>query len=255
MNIQTRSVSEGHTQARSASEGLGCGRASILFALVIATASLVSSSSASDRPTVLVVVGAEGTKEYGEQFREWAGRWQKAASQAQAEFTAIGPGQPSDKSDRDLFQEQLGKIAPTSSEALWLVLIGHGTYDGKTAKFGLRGPDFSPADLAAWLKPMERPLAIIDCTSSSGPFLNELSGPNRVIVTAARSGSEFNYARFGDFISSAIADPKADLDKDDQTSLLEAFLLAASGVREFYSSESRLATATLKRLVRRDMIA
>ena len=54
------------------------------------------------------------------------------------------------------------------------------------------------------------------------------------MVTAARSGSEFNYSRFGDYMSAAITDPKADLDKDEQTSLLEAFLLASSGVREFY---------------------
>src|SRR5439155_8202300 len=156
--------------------------------------------------------------------------------------SAIGLAEPGDKSDRDLLQEQLAKIAPASPEPLWLVLIGHGTYDGKTARFGLRGPAFTPADLAGRLKPFERPLAIIDCTSSSGPFVNDLSGPNRVVLTAARSGSEFNYARFGDYISSAITDPKADLDKDDQTSLLEAFLLASSGVREFYAGEGRLAT-------------
>src|SRR5439155_1654625 len=82
----------------------------------------------------------------------------------------------------------------------------------------------------------------IDCTSSSGPFLNDLSAPNRVVVTAARSGVEFNYARFGDFMSSAINDPKADLDKDEQVSLLEAFLMASSRVREFYAGEARLAT-------------
>ena len=125
---------------------------------------------------------------------------------------------------------------------MWLVLIGHGTYDGKTAKFNLRGSDVSPAELAAWLKPIERPLAVIDCTSSSGPFLNELSGAKRVVITAARSGSEFNYARFGDYISAAISDQEADLDKDDQTSLLEAFLKAAAGVKEFYAGEGRLAT-------------
>ncbi len=221
-------------------------RVRVYMFVAFSIALLISPSLASDRPAVLVVVGADGTKEYGQQFREWAARWEKAASAAQADFTAIGlseqlPDQAG-KSDRDLLQEQLGKIAPASPESLWLVLIGHGTYDGKTARFGLRGPDFTPTDLAAWLKPFERPLAIIDCTSSSGPFLNELSGPNRVCVTAARSGSEFNYARFGDYISSAITDSHADLDKDDQTSLLEAFLLASSGVREFYAAEGRLAT-------------
>ena len=197
---------------------------------------------AADRPAVLVVVGAEGAKEYAESFREWASRWEKAAQEAHADYLAIGLDEPNAKSDRDLLQERLTSHTEPSTEAIWLVLIGHGTYDGKTAKFGLRGPDVAPAELAAWLKPIQRPLAIIDCTSSSGPFLNELSAPNRVVITAARSGSEFNYSRFGDYISSAITDPQADLDKDDQTSLLEAFLRASSGVKEFYTSESRLAT-------------
>jgi hypothetical protein len=39
-----------------------------------------------------------------------------------------------------------------------------------------------------------------------------------------------------------IADPSADLDKDGQTSLLEAFLSASRQTAEFYSSASRLAT-------------
>jgi hypothetical protein len=197
---------------------------------------------ADDRPSVIVVVGAEGTKEYGEQFRQWAGRWEAAAKQAAADFAAIGLDDAGGKTDRDVLAERIAALASTSAEPVWLVLIGHGTFDGKTARFGLRGPDITPTELAAWLKPIERPLAILDCTSSSGPFLNELSGKNRVIVTAARSGFEYNYARFGDYLSSAITDPKADLDKDEQTSLLEAFLLAASGVKEFYVGEGRLVT-------------
>ena len=72
--------------------------------------------------------------------------------------------------------------------------------------------------------------------------MNDLSGPNRVVITATKSGHEYNFARFGDFISSAISDPNADLDKDEQTSLLEAFLLASSRVREFYAGEGRLMT-------------
>ena len=106
----------------------------------------------------------------------------------------------------------------------------------------LRGPDVSAGELAEWLKPFERPLAIINCASASGPFINSLSGPNRAVVTATKSGFEHNFARFGDYLSQAMADPKADLDKDKQTSLLEAFLLASAGAREFYASESRLAT-------------
>ena len=63
-----------------------------------------------------------------------------------------------------------------------------------------------------------------------------------MIVTATRSGYEQNYARFGQFVAEAIADPAADLDKDEQTSLLEAFVMASRRVVEFYEAEGRLAT-------------
>jgi hypothetical protein len=212
----------------------------VLIFVTLAAASAVHADE--PRPAVLVVIGAEGTKEYGEQFRLWTGRWETAAKAAKAQFRSIGLDEATKKTDRDLLAEKLAALAGSSTEPLWLVLIGHGTFDGKTAKFNLRGPDISPADLAAWLKPIERPIAVLDCASSSGPFLNALSAKDRVIVTAAKSGSEFNYARFGDYLSSAITDPKADLDKDEQTSLLEAFLAAAAGVREFYAGEGRLAT-------------
>src|SRR5207249_5570053 len=139
-----------------------------------------------------------------------------AARQGQAGFAAIGLDDAREKTDRDLLRQRLADVKGPALEAVWLVLIGHGTFDGKTARFNLRGPDFTSPELAAWVKPLERPLAILDCTSSSGPFLNELSGPNCVVVTAARSGFEYNFARLGDYLSSAITDAKADLDKDEQ---------------------------------------
>jgi hypothetical protein len=50
------------------------------------------------------------------------------------------------------------------------------------------------------------------------------------------------YARFGTYLAAAIADPAADLDKDGQTSLLEAFLAASHQVEEFYKQAGRLPT-------------
>jgi len=125
---------------------------------------------------------------------------------------------------------------------LWLVLIGHGTFDGKEAKFNLRGPDCSASELAGWLQPFHRPVAVVNTASASGPFINKLSAPGRVVITATRSGNENNYARFGQYLAEAITDPEADLDKDGQTSLLEAFLIASRRVGEFYQLEGRLAT-------------
>jgi hypothetical protein len=200
------------------------------------------SFAAAERPKVLVVVGAEGTEDFGKQFRQWHDRWQQAASSGEAAFTSIGVEPERDASDRELLEQALSKSSGKSSEALWIVLIGHGTFDGKTARFNLRGPDVSASELAEWLAPVERPLAVINCTSASAPFLQALSGENRVIVTATKSGQEHNFARFGQYMAAAMTDASADLDKDEQTSLLEAFILAAAGVAEFYSSQTRLAT-------------
>jgi hypothetical protein len=93
-----------------------------------------------------------------------------------------------------------------------------------------------------WLKLVRRPLAIIDTTSSSAPFLARLSAPNRVVVSATRSGHEQNYARFGKYLAEALSDPKSDIDKDGQISLLESFLSASHRTAEFYKTEGRLAT-------------
>jgi hypothetical protein len=82
----------------------------------------------------------------------------------------------------------------------------------------------------------------VDCAAASGPFLKALSGPRRVVITATRSGGEENFAHFGEFLAGAVADPAADLDKDGQTSLLEAFLAAGRRTAEFYEKEGRLAT-------------
>src|SRR4029453_6684986 len=78
--------------------------------------------------------------------------------------------------------------------------------------------------------------------SASGAWLKPMSGKDRIVVTATKSGAEINYSRFGGYFASAIGDPSGDLDKDGQTSVLEAWLSASQGVADFYKSEGRLAT-------------
>ena len=195
-----------------------------------------------DRPSVLVVIGTPGTAEFGAEFHRWATLWQAAAEKGSAEFLAIGEGTEGGLSDRDRLRAALSEKASAGTEALWVILIGHGTFDGREAKFNLRGPDVSDADLLDWLKPIRRPVAVVDCTSASGPFLSRLSAPGRIIVTATRSGDEQSFARFGQYLAESVADPRTDLDKDGQVSLLETFLVASGRVAEYYRTRSRLAT-------------
>jgi len=194
------------------------------------------------KPVVILVVGAPGEAEYMPQFSRWAGLWEQACAKGNAEFIAIGLDEGATVPDRTRLQEVLAGHSQPATAPLWLVLIGHGTFDGRVARFNLRGPDLSASDLAEWLKPADRPLAIINTTSASAPFLKELSAPNRVVITATKSGFEHNYARFGQYLAEAIAEPQADLDKDGQTSLLEAFLTASKATAAFYTAAGRLAT-------------
>lgn len=194
------------------------------------------------KPRLTIVVGAAGSEEYEKPFRDWAECWLNAAKKANFDSRIIGLEPPGATSDRELLQTRLQEQSGKTSSPVWVVLIGHGTYDGKLAKFNLRGPDVSATELADWVRTIDAPLAFINCASSSSPFLVEMSGPKRIVITATKSGTEVNFARFGDFLSGAIVDSAADLDKDEQTSLLEAFLLANSRLREFYSRDGRLAT-------------
>jgi hypothetical protein len=214
----------------------------ILCAFALTLPARMEAQTAADKLRLIVVVGAAGEEEYGSNFAHSAELWEQAGKTGGADVTVIGVEPTNATTDFERLKQTLAAEPKESVEELWLVLLGHGTFDGKVANFNLRGPDFSADDLASWLQPFKRPLAVVDCSSCSAPFLPKLSAPGRVIVTATRSGSEENFARFGQYISEAMVDPASDLDKDGQISLLEAFLAASRRVAEFYKNEGRLAT-------------
>src|ERR1043165_3676122 len=162
-----------------------------------------SKTNSNEKAGLILIKGAAGDEEFGKQFSDWAEHWEKAANDAKVSVIKIGFGETNSVSDKDQLVAALDKESKNGSAELWIILLGHGTFDGKEAKFNLRGPDFSSTELAEWLKPFTRPLAVIDTSSASGPFLNKLSAPGRVVITATRSGYEQNYARFGQYFSAA----------------------------------------------------
>jgi hypothetical protein len=198
-----------------------------------------------DEPThdIVVVIGAPGESTYASGFAEAAQAWQEAARRAGAAIVTRGlEPSNSDQDDREWLREALAARAAESSIPLWLVYVGHGTFDGREARLNLRGPDVTARELAAWLEPIRRPMLFIHGGSASAPFLSALSRPDRIIITATRSGHELNYARFGERFAAVVADPTADIDQDGQTSVLEAFVTAAQQVQSFYAETGRLAT-------------
>lgn len=224
-----------------------------IVCIVVASVSLLAcdfaaraderAASKPPQPTLVIIVGAAGEPSYGKIFAEELDQWRETATAADVVLHVVGDG-TTDATDKALLEKLLAdeQTAAKRDAPLWLVFLGHGTFDGRTAAFNLRGPDVTSGELTEWLKSCERPLAVVDTTAASAPFLTSLSASGRVVVVATKSGQERNYARFGRYFAKRIVDPAADLDKDEQTSLLEAYLAAARDVVEFYKSEGRIAT-------------
>jgi hypothetical protein len=201
-----------------------------------------------------VVVGAAGESEYGEQFLAWAKPWQ-LMERDNSTITWIGI-ESSDSGPRNTDSLDEGGTDATDKERLlrwianasdaneqnWLILIGHGTHDGKSTKFNLNGPDVAADELARSLDGRPGPWILVVCSASSGPFISKVSGPGRIVVTATKSGSEQNFSRFGKYFSEAIRDPAVDLDHDHAISVLEVFLAASDRVAKYYSDQGLLAT-------------
>lgn len=221
---------------------------------------------------LILVIGAPGTEEYEANFKTWAARWEEAAQHAGIPCTVIGktrppssaaaavaetvepstapsdgpsaaPASDPEQTDAAKLLRAIEKLSSSkSSEAFWIVYLGHGTFDGRTASWNLHGPDITADQLANACQQLERPLATVICSSCSAPFINALSGRDRVIVTATKDGNQIQYSRFGDAMSTAISSLEADINRDGQTSLLEAWLFASRRTAEFYKTEGRLAT-------------
>ncbi len=220
------------------------------------------SAPLSDRQQLIVLVGAPGTDEYGATFRSWSARWEEAAKRAEINCTVISPVPVAAKAafetttsekttpetappvtDLQRLREAIASASEVKSEEpLWIVFIGHGTFDGRTASWNLQGPDVSAEQLAEACKRLQRPLAIVACASCSAPFINALSGTDRVIISATKDGNQIQYSRFGEAMSLAISTLEADINRDGQTSLKEAWLFASRRTAEFYKTEGRLAT-------------
>ena len=195
--------------------------------------------AAGDGRAMLIVVSEPGDVTYEQDFRRQAKAWQELAANAKMEVSTIGLEKISPEGDRPAVEKAIAAL-PKEGGELWLVWIGHGSFDGRTANFNLRGPDIDSAAVRDFLKPFTRRLVILNLFSASHPFLAALAGNDRVIISSTRSGGERNFTRFGGKLADALTAADADLDLDGQLSLLEATLHAAAGTRAFYEDAQRV---------------
>ncbi|HEY8459750.1 MAG TPA: C13 family peptidase [Blastocatellia bacterium] len=199
----------------------------------------------------VIISGAGGDETYSARFAKWTADLRSALVErlgfADEQVTALveKPSEEELLSSAEATIRTFGKLRDSvkPDNQVFIFLIGHGTFDGKVAKFNLMGRDLTAADFAQLIKSLPaRKIVVVNMASASGEFIKPLSGPGRVIITATRSGQEQNATRFGGYFIAALSNPEADADKNGRISALEAFAYAAKLTGDYFEKKGLLAT-------------
>jgi hypothetical protein len=221
-------------------------------AAILAAAGLLIAAPVSAQATrVAIIVGLAGEPEHGELFQRWGATLFDAATKLGVDkpiYLADKPEVDSKRITGRSTREEVVKAFDSlktagEEDVVFVVLIGHGTFDGKTAKFNLPGPDMTPADFEPLLKGLKsRHVVLVNTASASGPFVQALAAPGRTVVSATRTGSERFATLFGGYFVDAFAGTDADADKNRRVSVLEAFAYARREVATAYEREGIMLT-------------
>ncbi len=205
------------------------------------------------RVFLLIIVGLAGDPEHGTAFEKWGASMAAAGGRLGVEREHVvllgeagdGTTRPSGRATKDEILKAFDAMSKsaTADDVVFVTLLGHGSFDGVDAKFNLPGPDLSAKEFNALIRRLPtRQIVFVNTSSASGPFIEELSGPGRTIVTATRNGAERYATLFGGYFVDGLTSDEADADKNKRISVLEAFRFAKGEVTRAYEREGLLAT-------------
>jgi len=204
---------------------------------------------------LLVITGVGGDDEHTQNFHKWASTIVSAARErgglTDATITYLGDKPDLDaahikaRSTRENVQKAFADLASRAKpvDEVFIVLIGHGSFDGQKAAFNLAGPDLNADDYAKLLeKVTAQRIVFVNTASSSGAFVQALAGPGRTIVTSTKTGGEKNEPIFAQYFADAFKDASADTDRNGRVSVSEAFEYAKAKVVASYQKAGTILT-------------
>ena len=226
------------------------GRMCIWLAVVTTTVTVAPVRTAAAERYALIVVGASGEPKYAEHYPAWRATL-TAALRDRLKFPSdhvtvlaekAEPGV--ERSTREAVRQAMAGVRANlqSDDLFFVVLVGHGTFDGQVAKFNIVGPDLDATDWSELFRGLPGTVVVVNTTGASFPFLAELSGRDRIVVTATDSAAQRYETVFPEFFVEALDGDEADLDKNGRVSIWEAFTYASEGVRQWYEQRGQLST-------------
>jgi hypothetical protein len=221
-------------------------RVALLLALLLA---IPSRASAADH-YALLVVGAPGGDRFKAEYATWERQMvtalvdQLGFERDRLDVLSGASEDPARAATAAHVEAALDRLRGRLREddLLLLVLMGHGTADDGAAKFNLVGPDLTSVEWGRLLHDMPGRLVVVDTTAASSPFLSDLAGRGRIVITATNSTAQRYDTVFPAEFLSALKDPAADLDKNGRVSVWELFTYTSRTVARHFEREGLLAT-------------
>jgi len=206
-------------------------------------------SASAQQRFALIVSGATGGDEYAAQYAMWTDSLSRILTGRlgfdDSHVIVLSESEtPAEAATAQNVRKAIASVggAMRRDDLLFVLLIGHGTFDGVDAKFNLVGPDLESSEWAAALAPLPGRVIVVNSTAGSFPFIERLSGPRRTVITATDSVAQRFDTVFPEYFVKAFDDDTADLDKNGRISIWEAFTFAVSGVRRHYQQRGQLST-------------
>ena len=204
---------------------------------------------------MVIVSGLGGEEYYSELFHRWASTLGQVATSGLglppdriirlAEDPSRDPEFIAATSSKSNLLQAIQRVAEDAAagDVVALFYLGHATARGNRVLLNLPGPDISATELSSALDGLSgKTVVVVIAAPASAPFIDTLSGANRVVIAATSSTSENQHTRFGGHFIDALVENSADLNKDKQVSVLEAFQFANREIARSFQVEGRIRT-------------
>jgi len=182
----------------------------------------------------ILIGGLGGGSEYSEKFQQYLlDTWKTLVQEfkfPQENIIVLSESGPEDEGFiNDIstmeniikhFEYLSEKIGPDDN--LFILLFGHGSFDGKSAKLNIPRKDLTDKEYAELVdKITASRIVFINTASASAPFIEHLSAPGRIVITATKSGTQKNQPLFAGYLVEALQNAASDLDKNGNLSVLK----------------------------------